>query len=196
MIRFVFTILVSISFLTAGCIGSDQEIDIFYGEDINPYLPANDFTLIDESFNQNPECFYGKAKAKCEILLEELSDKMKFNYLIFRMPPVLINHPKSNLGKLFQLVEKGIPIPSFTVGDINQRSFLNYDLLAYVIKLILKKGTISSSQTFNLSDSKPISTNDLLKRFGESINKKPRIIFKCGLIFLVIILSFSFKNNK
>lgn len=49
MIRFVFTILVSISFLTAGCIGSDQEIDIFYGEDINPYLPANDFTLIDEN---------------------------------------------------------------------------------------------------------------------------------------------------
>jgi protein SCO1/2 len=49
MTRFVFTILVSISFLTAGCIGSDQEIDIFYGEDINPYLPANDFTLIDEN---------------------------------------------------------------------------------------------------------------------------------------------------
>ena len=146
-----------------------------------------DFTLIDESFNQNPECFYGKAKAKCEILLEELSHKMKFNYLIFRMPPVLINHPKSNLGKLFQLVEKGIPIPSFTVGDINQRSFLNYDLLAYVIKLILKKGTISSSQTFNLSDSKPISTNDLLKRFGESINKKPRIIYLPNFLFKTMI---------
>ena len=103
------------------------------------------------------------------------------------MPPVLINHPESNLGKLFRLVEKGIPIPSFTVGDINQRSFLSYDLFAYVLEVILKKGTISSSQTFNLSDSKPISTNDLLKRFGESINKKPRIIYLPNFLFKTMI---------
>ena len=29
-----------------------------------------DFTLIDESFSQAPECFYGIAKAKCERLLK------------------------------------------------------------------------------------------------------------------------------
>jgi len=146
-----------------------------------------DCTLIDETFNQNPECFYGKAKAKCERLLEELSNEMKFNYLIFRMPPVLINHPKSNLGKLFQLVEKGIPIPSFQVGDINQRSFLSYELLAYVLEAILQKGTIFSSQIFNLSDSEPISTNDLLKRFGRSINKNPRIIYLPNFLFKAMI---------
>mgnify|MGYP001210049433 FL=1 len=146
-----------------------------------------DFTLIDESFLLNPECFYGKAKAKCERLLKELSNEMKFNYLIFRMPPVLINHPKSNLGKLFQLVEKGIPIPSFSVGDINQRSFLSYDLFAYTLKVILKQGRIDSSQTFNLSDSETISTNDLLKRFGKSINKKPRIIYLPNFLFKAMI---------
>tara|TARA_B100000214_G_scaffold373890_1_gene355246 strand:- start:941 stop:1810 length:870 start_codon:yes stop_codon:yes gene_type:complete len=146
-----------------------------------------DFTLIDESFLQNPECFYGKAKAKCERLLKELSHEMKFNYLIFRMPPVLINHPKSNLGKLFQLVERGIPIPSFSIGDINQRSFLSYDLFAYTLKVILKKGSIASSQTFNLSDSETISTNDLLKRFGKSINKKPRIIYLPNFLFTAMI---------
>jgi hypothetical protein len=103
------------------------------------------------------------------------------------MPPVLINHPKSNLGKLFQLVEKGIPIPSFKVGDINQRSFLSYDLLAYVLKIILNKGTIPLSQTFNLSDSEPTSTNGLLKRFAKSINKKPRIIYLPNFLFKTMI---------
>jgi nucleoside-diphosphate-sugar epimerase len=93
------------------------------------------------------------------------------------MPPVLINDPKSNVGKLFQLVEKGIPIPSFAIGDINQRSFLSYDLLVYILKVILQRGIIASSQVFNLSDHEPISTNGLLKRFGKSINKKPRIIY-------------------
>ena len=146
-----------------------------------------DFTLIDESFSQTPECFYGIAKAKCERLLKELSLEMKFNYLIFRMPPVLINHPKSNLGKLFQLVEKGIPIPSFQVGDTNKRSFLSYDLFAYILKAILNKGSIASSQTFNLSDSETISTNDLLKRFGNSINKKPRIVYLPNFLFRAMI---------
>ena len=146
-----------------------------------------DFSIIDESTSKNPECFYGIAKAKCERLLKELSYEMKFNYLIFRMPPVLINDPKSNVGKLFQLVERGIPIPSFAIGDINQRSFLSYDLLVYILKVILKRGIIASSQAFNLSDHEPISTNGLLKRFGKSINKKPRIIYLPNSLFKAMI---------
>ena len=161
-----------------------------------------DFHLIDESFPHKPECFYGEAKAKCEKLLEELAYEMKFNYLIFRMPPVIINHPKSNLGKLFKLVEKGFPIPSFRIGDINQRSFLNYDLLIYVLKVVLSNGIIPSSKVFNLSDSEPISTNNLLKRFGRSINKEPRIIYLPNFLFkamsrinrLQLILSRLFGN--
>jgi hypothetical protein len=103
------------------------------------------------------------------------------------MPPVLINDPKSNVGKLFKLVEKGIPIPSFAVGDINQRSFLSYDLLVYILKVILKRGIIASSQAFNLSDHEPISTNGLLKRFGKSINKKPKIIYLPNSLFKAMI---------
>lgn len=49
MIRVTFSILLSICILTAGCIGSQQEIDYFYGEDINPHIYANDFTLLDEN---------------------------------------------------------------------------------------------------------------------------------------------------
>ena len=82
-----------------------------------------DFHIIDESFTRSPECFYGKAKAKCEKLLEELSHEMKFNYVIVRMTPVVINHPKANLGKHFQLVEQGSRITSFKVGDMNRRRF-------------------------------------------------------------------------
>ena len=121
-----------------------------------------DFSVIDESSIKNPECFYGLAKAKCEVLLKELSYDRNFNYLILRMPPVLI-------------------------GDINQRSFLSYEFLVYVLKVILSKGIISSSQAFNLCDSEPISTNGLLKRFGKSINKKPRIIYLPNFLFKTMI---------
>tara|TARA_B110000003_G_C16603200_1_gene516469 strand:- start:822 stop:1691 length:870 start_codon:yes stop_codon:yes gene_type:complete len=145
------------------------------------------YNLIDENSSLNPECFYGKAKAQCERVLEELSNEKKFQYLIFRMPPLLINDSKSNIGKLLQLVERGFPIPSFRAGDINYRSFLNYDLLTFVIKVTLRRGSILSSQAFNLSDSEAISTNDLLKRFGKSINKKPRIIYLPNFLFKAMI---------
>jgi len=140
-------------------------------------------TNVDENFLNTPECSYGLAKEHCEKELIHLSNYKNFNYLIFRLPPVLINHPKSNVGRLFQLVERGLPIPSFRIGDLNQRSFLNYDLLVHVMREVINKGEIPSSKIFNIADSEAISTNGLLRRFGKSINKTPRIIYLPNIIF-------------
>ena len=142
---------------------------------------------VDENFPKTPECSYGQAKELCEQELIRLSHEKNFNYLIFRLPPVLINHPKSNVGKLFHLVERGIPIPSFRIGDLNQRSFLNFELLAHVVREVINEGIISSSKILNIADSEAISTNDLLRRFGKSINKKPRIIYLPNILFKVMI---------
>jgi len=142
---------------------------------------------VDENFPTAPECSYGIAKEGCEQALIRLSHEKNFNYLIFRLPPVLINHPKSNIGKLFQLVERGFPIPSFRIGDLNQRSFLNFELLAHVVREVINEEKISSSKILNLADSEAISTNDLLRRFGKSINKTPRIIYLPNILFKAMI---------
>jgi len=139
--------------------------------------------LIDESFPKNPECSYGLAKKHCEKTLIGKSQEKNFNYIILRLPPVLINHPKSNIGKLFQLVERGFPIPSFRIGDTNERSFLSYELLLHVIQEIINDGMISSNKILNISDTQPISTNNLLRTFGESIKKKPRFIYLPNFLF-------------
>jgi len=150
-----------------------------YGENsFNSY-----FMNVDENFPKNPECSYGQAKKHCEKTLISKAKEKNFNYLILRLPPVLINHPKSNVGKLFQIVEKGLPILSFRIGDTNQRSFLSYDLLLHVMNEILNDGVISSSNILNISDTQPISTNNLLRNFGESIHKKPRIIYLPQFLF-------------
>ena len=41
-------VLVTASIILAGCLG-DAESDVFYGEDINPPVPAADFVLVDEN---------------------------------------------------------------------------------------------------------------------------------------------------
>ncbi len=146
-----------------------------------------DLNLIDENSPQHPECFYGKAKARCEKEIIHLSQTNKFNYLIFRLPPILTDQPKSNLGKMLSLVKNGLPIPSFPVGDFNQRSFLKFELLAYVMKEVLEEEVISSSNIFNICDTEPISTNSLIRSFGKRINKKARIIYLPNFIFKAMI---------
>ena len=143
----------------------------------------NNTQKISETSLLKPRCFYGKAKAQCEQIIAESALKKNFSYLIFRLPPVLINHPKSNLRKLFQIVEKGLPIPSFRIGDKNQRSFLSYDLLIDVLKIALSNSGKLNNSPINLSDFYPISTNNLLRRFGNSIDKPAMIFYLPNFLF-------------
>ena len=70
---------------------------------------------------------------------------------------------------------------------MNQRSFLNFELLAHVVREVINEEKISSSKILNLADSEAISTNDLLRRFGKSINKTPRIIYLPNILFKAMI---------
>tara|TARA_B100000795_G_C22778714_1_gene431230 strand:+ start:879 stop:1748 length:870 start_codon:yes stop_codon:yes gene_type:complete len=143
--------------------------------------------LFLESSPLNPSCFYGKAKILCENIISSSSKDSSFSYVIFRMPPVLINHPKSNLGKLFQVVERGLPIPSFRAGDLNERSFLSYAFLSSILESTLKKESYGNNEIFNLSDTKVFATNELLRSFASSINKKARIIYFPNFIFQAML---------
>jgi protein SCO1/2 len=47
-VRRALVVLVTASIILAGCLG-DGESDVFYGEDIDPSVPADDFVLVDEN---------------------------------------------------------------------------------------------------------------------------------------------------
>ncbi|MDA9027209.1 NAD-dependent epimerase/dehydratase family protein [Gammaproteobacteria bacterium] len=143
--------------------------------------------IFSEGMPLRPSCSYSSAKMLCENIISLPSNITAYNYLIFRMPPVLIDSPKSNLGKLFQVVEKGMPIPSFQVGDLNKRSFLSYKFLAAILNTTLQDDSYFSNEIFNLSDTTPISTNELLRNFASSINKKAFIIYFPNFLFKAML---------
>ena len=148
-----------------------------YGENS---FEINQFT---EDSILEPKSSYGEAKKQCEKLITEMSSISNFNYLILRLPPLLIEHSISNLAKLFFIVKKGIPIPSFKIGDENERSFLSYNLLLSSIKIFLNDKTKINNEIFNLSDERAISTHDLFEKIGIQLNKKPKIIYLPDFIF-------------
>jgi UDP-glucose 4-epimerase len=146
-----------------------------------------EYRQIDEDSSLEPTCFYGTAKKKCEAAISQLASQKNFNYTIFRLPPLLIDHPKSNLGKLFQLAQKGYPIPSFKAGDSNLRSFfLPYKLLKQVIAIVLGDTNKINNQIFNLTNSKPISTNALFALIGDKVGKKIKIVYLPNFIFYIM----------
>ena len=152
-----------------------------YGESSLIFQEINEDSLLE------PVCFYGKAKKKCEEKINQNLKSDPFQYLILRLPPIFINHPKSNMGKLFRIVQKGLPIPSFSVGNENKRSLLSYDLLILVIGIICNDLSKIKNLTLNISDSEPLSTNDLYKKIGGCLSKKVRIFYLPDFIFRVMM---------
>ena len=145
-----------------------------------------EYKQIEEQSNLEPTCFYGTAKKKCEAAISQLAAEKNFNFTIFRLPPLLINHPKSSLGKLFQLAKKGYPIPSFKAGDSNLRSFLPYSLLKQVIYLAVSDTSKINNQILNLTNSRPISTNALFALIGDKVGKNIKIIYLPNFIFNIM----------
>ena len=145
-----------------------------------------EYRKIEEDSNLEPTCFYGAAKKKCEAAISQLASQKDFNFTIFRLPPLLTDHPKSNLGKMFQLAQKGYPIPSFRAGDSNLRSFLPYSLLKQVIEIALNDTSKINNQILNLTNAKPISTNALFALIGDKVGKTIKIIYLPNFIFYIM----------
>jgi UDP-glucose 4-epimerase len=145
-----------------------------------------EYRKIEEDSNLEPTCFYGAAKKKCEAAISQLASQKDFNFTIFRLPPLLTDHPKSNLGKIFQLAQKGYPIPSFRAGDSNLRSFLPYSLLKQVIEIALNDTSKINNQILNLTNAKPISTNALFALIGDKVGKTIKIIYLPNFIFYIM----------
>ena len=143
--------------------------------------------IFSESNPLAPSCPYSNAKMLCEDIISSLSSVTSFNYLIFRMSPVLIASSQSNIGKLFHVVEKGMPIPSFRAGDLNKRSFLSYKFLVKILNTALQDDFHFSNETLNLSDPNTISTNNLLRNFASSIKRKVFIIYFPNFLFKAML---------
>src|SRR5690606_26024458 len=108
---------------------------------------------------------------------------------IYILRPCMIHGPgnKGNLSALYQIVAKGLPWP---LGAFeNQRSFLSIENLCFVVKELLENEQIQSG-IYNVSDDKPLSTNELIKILGESLGRKKNLIWKVNQSFVKSLAKF------
>lgn len=145
----------------------------FNGETVNPNTSAA------------PQGPYGRSKLEAEQFLRNLSKESRMEVVIIRPPLVYGPVVKANFRNLFQLVDRGIPLPLTTL-DSNRRSFVGVSNLIDLILLCLENPA-AANQTFHVSDDDDISTAELIRRMGKALGRPVRnlpvskIILKAGL---------------
>lgn len=125
--------------------------------------------ILTEDVVPNPKSHYGISKYNAEKYI--LSKKIPTGKRFYILRPCMIHGPgnKGNLNLLYELVKKGFPWP---LGAFeNQRSFLTIENLGFVVKELLDNQSIASG-IYNVADDKSLSTNELIKLLGYSLNKK------------------------
>ena len=152
-----------------------------YGEN-----SSSDKLLTEESLLE-PKSSYGEAKMKSENFFIDMASVENFEYVILRLPPLLIDNPSSNIGKFFYFIRRGLPVPSFSKGNENKKSFLTYENLLTSLELILDSKEKINNGIFNLADPTSISTNSLLERIGTIVGRKPKIIHLPDFIYNLML---------
>lgn len=121
-----------------------------------------------------PEDAYGISKAEAEAGLRLLSLETGMEVVIIRPPLVYGPGVKGNFSSLLRWVASGLPLPLGAVAT-NRRSLVSLDNLLDLIFTCVDHPN-AANQIFLVSDGEDLSTTDLLRRMGKSLNQPARLI--------------------
>jgi nucleoside-diphosphate-sugar epimerase len=126
----------------------------------------------DEAFN--PSGPYASSKAKAERMLRELCERTGMELVIIRPPLVYGPGAKANFLQLTKLVARGIPLP-LAMMSTNRRSLLGLDNLVDLIVECVHQ-PVAAGHTFLASDGDDLSTVDLVRRLGQAMGVRARLL--------------------
>jgi nucleoside-diphosphate-sugar epimerase len=174
-------------------LNSDSEIFIMLSS--VKAVADNDVDNLTESIIPNPISLYGKTKLLAEDYI--LSKELPINKKVFILRPCMVHGPgnKGNLNLLSKFIDYRIPWPLASYENL--RSFCSLQNLLFIIRELIVNNTIESG-VYNIADSQPISTNDLIKIIS-NVKKRnvllvnvPKILIK---YFIKIISIFNSNIN-
>ena len=140
-------------------------------------------TPLEETAIPRPSTVYGKSK----LLAEEFicANLPKDGRKVYILRPCMIHgpKPKGNLVSLYNYFDKGLPYPFGNLS--NNRSYLSINNLTFILEKLLKSKI--ESGIYHLADDEALSTKQIIKLIGETLQKKPITInFPNWLISTVV----------
>ncbi len=128
---------------------------------------------LDEEAECNPITDYGITKRMAEEFL--LQQDLSANKKIIIIRPTRIHGPndKSTIFKLYKMVKK-VPYPFGAID--NERSFLAFDNLIFLLKKIIDSKDEIKTGIYNVNDDEPLSTLRIISLLKEHVYPKLKII--------------------
>jgi nucleoside-diphosphate-sugar epimerase len=116
---------------------------------------------------------YGQSKLEAEHVVRTIADAAGVDAPILRLPLVYGPGMRANMLRLFQLVDRGVPLP---VGAVrNRRSLLYVENVAAAILAALRSPA-ASRETFFVSDGEDVSTPELVERVARALDRRARLL--------------------
>ena len=138
-----------------------------------------EFTTFRQPFTADdvpaPEDPYSVSKYEAERLLRQMATETGMEVIIIRPPLVYGPGVKANFESMLRWLARGVPLPLAAVTD-NRRSMVTLDNLVDLIMTCLNH-TAAANQTFLVSDGEDLSTADLLRRMGETLERPARLFY-------------------
>jgi nucleoside-diphosphate-sugar epimerase len=140
-----------------------------------------------ESNQPNPRVPYAVTKWEAEQTLSRISAETGLEVVIIRPPLVYGPNAPGNFGRVFRLMQHGIPLPFASAK--NRRSFIYLDNLTDAIATCLTHPA-AAGKTYLVSDGEDVSTAELIARIAHALGKPSRL-WPCplGLIELAGMLT-------
>ena len=133
---------------------------------------------------EKPQDAYGISKYEAEIGLRKISYESSLEVVVIRPPLVYGPGVKGNFNTLVKVVSMRIPLPLASIKN-NQRSMVGIDNLISLI-MICSLHPNAKNRTFLVSDNSDVSTSELLRKVGISINR-PAVLFRFPIVMLTCI---------
>jgi nucleoside-diphosphate-sugar epimerase len=135
-------------------------------------VAESSLTPLTSCSEPSPGDAYGVSKLEAERLVVG-ADSAELRTSILRLPLVYGPGMRGNMFRLFQLIDRGIPLP---LGNItNARSIVYADNVAAAISHMLASTTLTRGPFF-VSDLEDISTSNLIRAIAEALGRPDRLI--------------------
>lgn len=121
----------------------------------------------------DPVDAYGVSKLEGEMVIARLAEVGGVSATILRLPLVYGPGMSANFLRLFQLVDRGVPLPLGSVG--NARSLVYAGNVIAAIENVLQ-GDTPGCELYLISDGAPIATPDLIRKIGVALDRPVRLV--------------------
>jgi len=119
---------------------------------------------------------YGVSKLEAERLLADLSARSSFGSCTIRLPLVYGPGMKGNMRRLFEVVDRGWPLPFGAVD--NRRALIYSGNVAAAIEAAIRSDTTTPALRgpFFVSDGEDVSTATLVRAIARSLDRPARLV--------------------